>query len=189
MRGRNHKTSKRMQAGRTIVAERERIESDSERMQARKKARRKHTTLVILVILVLVVIGLAAYLGVKQISREYDIVVGGQKTETEEYQVQAVIVDEDNRGRISMRVNQYIGELEQAFQALGYKVVKITLPTGKSRELYVDLEGRETFFKVSMERGAAVAAEDAVRMIRYLDERDLHPVYVDVRVEGKAFYQ
>lgn len=187
MRGRSNE-AKRMRVGRTIVAERERIESDSERMQARKKVKRKHTTLVILVLLILVAIGLAIFLGMKELSKEY-VVIGDAKEESEPYVVQATIVDEDNRGQISMRVNQYIGELEQAFADLGYKVVKVTLPTGKSRELYVDLEGREAFFKVSMERGAAVIAEDAARMIRYLDGHDIHPTYVDVRVEGKGFYQ
>lgn len=178
-----------MRAGRTIVAERERIESDSERMQARKKVKRKHTTLVILVLLILVAIGLAIFLGMKELSKEYVVIGDAKEKSGEPYVVQAMIVDEDNSGQISMRVNQYIGELEQAFADLGYKVVKVTLPTGKSRELYVDLEGRETFFKVSMERGAAVIAEDAARMIRYLDGHDIHPVYVDVRVEGKGYYQ
>ena len=43
--------------------------------------------------------------------------------------------------------------------------------------------------KMTMERGSAVQMEDAERMMRYLDGKDLHPGYVDLRVEGKAYYK
>ena len=74
-------------------------------------------------------------------------------------------------------------------QSLGLKVTKVVLPTGKSRELYVDIEGVEAYFKVNIDRGTAVSAEDIERMARYLGEQDLHPSYVDVRIEGKAYYK
>ncbi len=41
----------------------------------------------------------------------------------------------------------YIAQLEQDFQDAGYRVAKVILPTGMSRELYVDLEGREEYYK------------------------------------------
>lgn len=187
MRGRNRKKMNNMRLGQTIVAERERAESESERMQARKRVKRRQRTSAVIVVLMLVILGLVAYLGVKEMSCEY----GGEGTESAagEYEITAEIVDEDNRGQISMRVKEYVAQLEEDFRELGHKVTRVVLPTGTSRELYVDLEGREGYFKVNIDRDAAVSAEDAVRMLKYLDERDLHPEYVDVRVEGKAYYK
>lgn len=64
MRGQNK--MKRMRAGQTIVAERERAESESERMQARKKAHRKKTTSVVMALLVMAIIGLVCYIAIKE---------------------------------------------------------------------------------------------------------------------------
>lgn len=185
MRGRKSKM-KGMRLGQTIVAEREHAESESERMQARKRAKRKQRTSVMMVVLMLIILGLMAYLGVKEMSKEY---VDDSAGVVGDYQIVAEIVDEDNRGQISARVRDYIAQLEQDFRDLGYTVTKVILPTGTSRELYVDLDGQTEYFKVTTDRETAVTAEDAVRMIKYLEERDLHPEYVDVRVEGKAYYK
>ena len=174
-----------MKLGQTIVAERERVESDSERMRARKAQRRKRGAAVVTGVLMVVILGVLLWLGARQLlDQPQDL---AEVAET--YEIQAEIVDEDNTGRISERVRGYIGQLEQDLADLGYKVTRVTLPTGTSRELYVDLEGVEWFFKVTVDRDAAVTAEDMERMVRYLRERDLKPGYVDVRVEGKAFYK
>ena len=42
---------------------------------------------------------------------------------------------------------------------------------------------------MTSERGSAVQIEDAERMMRYLDGKGLTPEYVDLRVEGKAYYK
>lgn len=174
-----------MKLGQTIVAERERVESDSERMRARKAQRRRRGAAVVIGVLMVVILGVLLWLGARQLlDQPQDL---AEVAET--YEIQAEIVDEDNTGRISERVRGYIGQLEQDLADLGYKVTRVTLPTGTSRELYVDLEGVEWFFKVTTDRDAAMTAEDMERMVRYLRERDLKPAYVDVRVEGKAFYK
>ena len=184
MRGQNK--MKRMRAGQTIVAERERAESESERMQARKKAHRKKTTSVVMALLVMAIIGLVCYIAIKEFSEQHSQV---SEKVAEDIRVNAQIVDEDYRGQISVRIKEYIAQLEQDLQDLGYRVTKVTLPTSTSRELYVDLDGQETYFKINTDRGTAVSAEDVKRMIKYLEERDLHPEYVDVRVEGRAYYK
>ena len=174
-----------MKLGQTIVAERERVESDSERMRARKTQRRKRGAAVVTGVLMVVILGVLLWLGARQLlDQPQDLA-----EVAEMYEIQAEIVDEDNTGRISERVRGYIGQLEQDLADLGYKVTRVTLPTGTSRELYVDLEGVEWFFKVTTDRDAAMTAEDMERMVRYLRERDLKSAYVDVRVEGKAFYK
>ncbi len=183
MRSRN-KQRAQMRLGQTIVAEREHVESESERMQARKKAHRRQTTSILIVTLMLLILGLAFYLGMKELAITPEIDVAENM-----YQIKAEIVDEDHRGQISSRVRMYIADLEQDLQDLGLRVTKVTLPTGTSRELYVDIDGQEAYYKVDIDRGAAVTAEDIERMTRYLKERGLHPGYVDVRVEGKAYYK
>lgn len=176
---------KGMRLGQTIVAEREYVESDSERMQARRKVHRKQRTSVVIVILMLVVLGLMAYIGIKEVTKEYVSNV----TEVETYPVTAEIVDEDGRGQITARVREYVGQLEKDFQEQGYKVTKVVLPTGVSRSLYVDLEGRTGYLKVNIDRGAGVTVEDAVRMLKYVDSNGLSPEYIDVRIDGKAYYK
>lgn len=68
-------------------------------------------------------------------------------------------------------------------------MTKVTLPTGMSRELYVDLEGRTEYYKVNLDRETAVTAEDIDRMVRYLEKNGVTPEYVDVRIEEKAYYK
>lgn len=174
---------KSMRLGQTIVAEREYAESESERMQAQRKVRRRRVHGVMTLLLMMAVLGLVSYLVVKETLGKEEVI------EETEYKIVAQIIDEDNRGQISMRVKSYIAQLEQDFQDAGYRVAKVTLPTGMSRELYIDLEGREEYYKVNTDRGSAVTVEDVERMMRYLDEHDLHPEYVDVRVEGRAYYK
>ncbi len=175
-----------LEMGRTLAAERERAESESERMQARKKGRRKKTTSVILMLGMLGILGYLAYMGVGQIEGKW---LEKENAEVETPEVRAEIVDEDGRGQISARVKTYIGQLEEDFGDLGYQVTRVTLPSGMSRELLVNLAGVEGYVKINTDRGAAVSAEDAVRMVKYLQEKGVKAEYIDVRVEGKGYYK
>lgn len=133
----------------------------------------------------LLILGLAFYLGMKELAITPEIT----DENTASYQIRAEVVDEDRRGQISSRVRAYIADLEQDLRDLGLTVTKVILPTGASRALYVDIEGQEAYYKVDIDRDAATTAEDIERMSRYLAEKDLHPEYVDVRVEGRAYYK
>ncbi len=175
-----------MKRGQTIVAERERVESDSERMRARKKLHRRHLWSVLSVLMMLGILGYLGYMTVREAIAEKTGKIEKPRTE---YEVTVPVIDEDGKGQISARMKEYIGRLEKDFQDLGYTVRQVTLPTGTSRELFVDLVGKEAYFKVSMDRDSAVSAEDAVRMLRYLEERELKAEYVDVRLEGKAYFR
>lgn len=179
-----------LKSGRTIVAERERAESESERMQARRKAHRKHTTSVFMILLMAAVVILAIYLGGKEMMQQKSVVPSEQIGNGEDNTIAAEVIDEETGNlQLSGRMKKFIATLEQDFRDLGYKVRRVILPTGKSHELYIDLEGIDPYFKVSTDRDTAVSAEDVKRVIRYLEEGDIHPQYVDVRVEGKAYYQ
>lgn len=178
---------KRINRGQTIVAEREHVESESERMQARKRLHRKRVRSVTVAALMLAVLGLLAYTTGRGYVQEMS---PSMKDEDEsDYVIKAKIVDEDNRGQISTRMKTYIAQLERDLRDLGYTVTQVVLPTGTSRELYVDLAGEKAYLKVNLDRDAAMTAEDADRVLKYLKEKELEPGYIDVRVEGKAYYK
>ena len=183
---RESKKMKRMNRGQTIVAEREYAESDSERLQERKRIQKKRGRSVVFAVLVLAGLGVLVYMTGKNMVEQHR---PGNNVEQEEYVIKAEIVDEDNRGQVSVRIRTYIAQLESDLNDLGYTVTQVVLPTGTSRELYVDIAGEDEYFKANIDRGTAVTAEDIDRMMRYLKENDLHPSYVDVRVEGRAYYK
>lgn len=173
--------------GRTIVAERERTESESERLKMRQKeeARAKMTaaTFVVAVLAVIVlVVAIGQFIWGKIKPKEEVKVTGPQPT--------VEIIDErgDGYAEKSERLRNYIGLIEQDFQDAGFKVAKVVLPGDKLREVDVYLEGRGEYYKCLLGRGTAETVEDATRMIRYLDANGISPTYVDVRIEGKAYY-
>ncbi len=186
MRGR--KQNERLKSGRTIVAELEQAVPTSDRIEEHKKTERKHRFLAFLFVLMFAGVGIVGYL---TISDFYGKMLEERREAKSPltYDPEATIIDEDNRERISLRTKEYIGRMEQDLQDLGYKVEKVTLPTGLMRTLYVDVVGKTLYIKVNLDRDTAVTAEDAARMMEYLDARDLHPEYVDVRVEGKGYYK
>jgi hypothetical protein len=51
------------------------------------------------------------------------------------------------------------------------------------------LSGREYPIKTHIDRHPFVQASDVVGAIRYIETHGISPVYVDARVEGKAFYR
>lgn len=175
-----------MRRGQTIVAERERVISDSERFAARKKAKQKRTNAYIIFGVFLVAVAVI-------VAMNWDGIFNGLVTpsvpEVERYTPSVQIEDESGSGLITQRMADYVGQMEQDFKDKGYTVSRAVVPSGKTREIDIYLEGREEYYKMNLDRGTAVSVEDAERMIRYLDEHDLHPGYVDVRVTGKAFYK
>jgi tetratricopeptide (TPR) repeat protein len=79
--------------------------------------------------------------------------------------------------------------LIEKIQEYNLKIDHVVLPFQKAREVLVFFEGRNEYYKLSSERGSTVQIEDAERMMRYLDSKELKPEYVDIRVEGKAYYK
>ena len=99
------------------------------------------------------------------------------------------IVDENVGNNLSERAKLFVARLEKDAKDSGLEVDHVVLPYQKARELDIYFKNRGEYYKMTMERGSAVQMEDAGRMMRYLDEKDLHPSYVDLRVEGKAYYK
>lgn len=171
-----------MKSGRTIVAEREQLESASERMHAREKLRRKKQLSVVAVVLILVIVVIVGIVAWKTWVTIEPVAV----VTTEKIEPKAEIIDEAKVG-VPTRVREYAAYLEQDLNDLGYTVIRVVLPQDKRRELYVDLDGHKGYFKVNIDRGSGETAEDIDRMIKYLGDKEVE--YVDVKVEGKAFYK
>lgn len=158
-------------------------ESGEERAELHRQTKRRHFTSVIVAILMVAVMGLIAYTSARGAVEE------ARRTPErgEDYQIKAQLVDETGHGQISGRMREFIGQVEQDFQEAGYTVSRVTLPAQTSREILVDLEGRQGYVKMTMDRGAGVGVEDAVRTINYLGDRTVE--YIDVRIEGKAYFK
>lgn len=102
----------------------------------------------------------------------------------------SVDIKDENQRKISSRVEDFVARVEEAFNDDGhYKVEHVILPKGRAREADIYLKGRNERYKMNLDRGAAVQAEDALRMLDYLKNQNIKAEYVDVRVEGKAFYK
>ena len=124
---------------------------------------------------------------------DYEI---GDKEETAEsiitdHKLGYEVYDENGRGEtISTREKGYIGQIESDLLDLGYTVSRVVLPQEKAREIDIYLKDRTMYFKVNIDRGTAVSAEDMIRTLKYIEGNGIEGVsYVDVRVEGKAFYK
>ncbi len=99
------------------------------------------------------------------------------------------IIDENAGNNVSSRTKVFVARLEADAKDYNLKLDHVVLPFQKAREILVFFEGRKEYYKMSSERGSTVQIEDAERMIRYLDSKSLSPEYVDLRVEGKAYYK
>lgn len=158
-------------------------EPGEERAELHRQTERRHFTSVIVAVLMVAVMGLIAYTSARSAVEE----VRRTPEQKVDYQLQAQLVDETGHGKISGRMQEFIGQIEQDFREAGYVVSRVTLPAQTSREIWVDLEGRKGYIKMTMDRGAAVGVEDAVRTINYLGDREVE--YMDVRLEGKAYFK
>jgi hypothetical protein len=172
-----------MKRGQTIVAERERQESASERMLARKKMRNKRVLSVVAVVLILIILTILGIMGWQVLFKDQVI-----KPDTESTIPEPTVEINDEAGvGVSNRIKEYIAWLEQDFKELGYTMTRVDLPRDKSRELLVSLDGYKGYIKMNIDRGTGVSVEDADRMIKYLNGGEFE--YIDVRVEGKGYYK
>lgn len=69
------------------------------------------------------------------------------------------------------------------------QVSEIVVPGISSRQIEMRLASRGYPIKLYVEREATFQVEDLVRAVAYFDKRAVSPEYIDVRVEGKAYYR
>ena len=193
------KKEKEIVVGRTIVGDREltgkkkeekaQIDSlDTERERVRKRSKRRVAWSVVLMV---ILVGSVVALGGMFIKNLIEIAneQPGEIVSEEKAEPTAEIIDENGGSGISERTKEFVGQLEADLLNLGYKMTRASLPVGKMREIDIHLENVGAYFKVNVDRGTAVTAEDIVRMVKYLETNGISATYVDVRVEEKAFYK
>ena len=177
-----------MKIGKTIVSSREKAVSESERFEQRKKQekKKKFSIAIYFVGLILVIVVITGFV--------LNYVNERKKSELPEhlgktYTPTVEIIDEEGTGYITDKIKTAVGMLEEDFQEYGYKVSKAIVPSGMTREIDIYLDGMDTYFKIHVDRNTSESAEDAVRMIDYLDKKDIKAQYVDVRIAGRAYYK
>ena len=173
-----------MKSGRTIAGKREKTEIESERTRVRKHLKRTKTNTLVLVILLAAILLVLSVIGVKNL---IEALTRNDVAEEVVYTVKAEIIDENGLGQIGNGTKKYISQLENDLYDLGYAVKRVILPYGMMREIDVYLDGYDGYFKVSMDRDAAVSAEDIDRMVKYMGEHLFE--YIDVRLKGKAYWK
>ena len=180
-----------IKSGLTIGEKRERLETRNERMAARKKDKQKKAARVVATI-----IGFMALVGV--LIALYFVFFKAKPTqpvaeEPTTFAPTIEILDGDSSatgGKITARMNSYIGQAERDFRDLGYTPTRAVIPAGSIREVDFYLEGHPGFIKMIIDRDTAVSVEDADRMLRYLAEQGITDfTYIDVRIDGKAYWK
>lgn len=180
------KTERDYRVGKTIAgATNNARKRNLEHIAARKKQQRKNALIVLCILIILVSVGIVAgnYIAQKAAEREAAL------TEENPLEPTVAIVDENVGDNISSRTKVFVARLEADAKDYSLKIDHVVLPFQKAREILVYFDGRKEYYKMTSERGSAVQVEDAERMMRYLDGKALAPEYVDLRVEGRAYYK
>lgn len=186
-------------AGRTIGEKRERLETKRERAAAREKDKRKKrihfivVTAGFIVLIAILVVLIVYFLRQEVTTLEPEPAVQPVVEQPSSSEPTIEIIDDSNpsgEGKISSRMKTYIGYLESDVRAYGYKPIKAVIPVGSIREVDLYIEGCSGYFKTTIDRDAAVTAEDIDRMLRYFAGQGIAEFeYVDVRVDGRAFWK
>lgn len=182
-----------IKSGRTIGERREHLETSSERLEARKKNKKRQTLRVgftvffFLVIIAAIAMAIIFFLKTRAENEAETLPTAIVKT----YKPTIPIVDENsNPATITTRMSEYIGQLENDLKDLQIVAIKATIPTGSIREVDLYLDGYTGFIKTTIDRDSAVTAEDTERMLRYLKEQGINDFqYIDVRIDGKAYWK
>lgn len=190
-RRRQNKHSK-IKSGRTIGERRERLETASERLAIKKKAKKRQNFRVFITVLSFIATIIAIIFFVVKFleQREENKVETATTTVVNTFEPTIEIVDENHMSGITTRMSEYIGQIEADFKELGLKPIKAVIPAGSIREVDFYFDGISGFVKTTIDRGTGVTAEDTERMLRYLAGINVSEFsYIDVRIDGKAYWK
>ena len=187
---RSHKKST-FRAGRTIAEKRERLETANEREAARKKDKRKKKVRIIMTLVgFLLVAGILVALYFMFSQGDEMIIGGGIVEKTHEPTVKIVDENSSTDEQITSRMKTFISQVEDELKKQGITPVKAVIPTNAVREVDFYLEGYKGYVKMLSDRGAGVSVEDTVRTLNYLKEQGKKDFkYIDIRVEGRAYWK
>lgn len=83
----------------------------------------------------------------------------------------------------------FLGQTVEQFREHGMTVTDASLPADTVRQVEVSLIGRPYIVRLTLDRAARAQVEQAIKAIKFLDERSLVPEVVDVRVDQRVFYR
>ena len=160
-------------------------ELKQERLQAAKRRQRKNIATVIGAVVLLGVVLIVAINFITSVIAEREAALAPAPVR----EPTVAIVDENVGENVSDRVKQFVVRLEDDIKLEGLEIDRVVLPYQKVRQIDVYIKDRKEYYKLSVDRSSAVQAEDLGRMLRYLDDKKISCSYVDLRVEGKAYYK
>ena len=182
-------------SGLTIGEKREKLETKNERAAARKKDKQKYLIRVVSVSLgFIVLVAILVILIVTFLHQESELLPDPATPEpllTAEPTIEIVDASASaTGGKITSRMRNYIGLIESDLRTYNYQPTKAVIPAESIREVDIYLNGYVGFFKTVIDRDAAITAEDIDRMLRYLSEQGITDFeYIDVRIDGRAFWK
>ncbi len=184
---RQERQNENYRIGRTIAGDAffDERKAKLERLKQRKKTKRKNVGVVVGILLLVILVGLVIGHYITELIAENET----KNVVIQEPEPMVAIADENSGTDISARVKEFVSRLEKDAKIEGYEVDRVVLPLNKVREIHVYIKKRNEYYKMTIDRGSAVQAEDMGRMIRYLDKKKIKAEYVDLRVEGKAYYK
>lgn len=89
----------------------------------------------------------------------------------------------------SNRFINFLGKMVGAVNAGGRGVVTDVIIPASTREVNLKVQGRGYPIKTHTDRDPLKQAEDILNALKWMDEKKLTPEYIDVRVEGKAYFK
>ena len=97
----------------------------------------------------------------------------------------------DGAAVASSRFLNFVGQLISRINDDGRagKVESVSIPLSAIRYIELRLSGRPYPIKAHIDRDIDSQADDIINTVRFLDQRNLTPGYVDVRVKNKAYYK
>lgn len=183
---RSKESSETFRVGRTLAGDAQKTREDKmQRAADRKKRDAKNIATVVGVVLIILVLLITAVNYVSGVIKEREEAAKPAPV----LEPTVAILDENAGENVSQRVKDFVARLEDDSKELGIEIDRVVLPYQMVREVDVYVKGRSEYYKMSLDRSSSVQAEDMSRMIRYLTEKEISPGYVDLRVEGKAYYK
>lgn len=160
-------------------------ELKQERLRAAKRRQHKNTATVVGAAILLGIVLIVAINFITSVIAEREAALAPAPVR----EPTVTIMDENVGENVSDRLKQFVVRLEDDIKLEGAEIERVVLPYQKVRQIDVYIKGRKEYYKLSIDRSSAVQAEDLGRMLRYLDDKKISCSYVDLRVEGKAYYK
>lgn len=89
----------------------------------------------------------------------------------------------------STRFIRFLGQIVAAVNSYQKGIVQQVIIPAAPKEVDLRLSGREYVIKTNTDRDPLQEAEDIANALKFFDQKNIKPQYVDVRVAHKAFYK